>query len=77
MCDIWQSQIHKSMSDGVTDVLAAMNRLTLDIVGLAGKPFSGSATSHAPQFHADWNCWIGNPDLGNCVFSFSRVRIRL
>ena len=38
MCDIWHSQIHDSSSDGVTtDVLAAMNRVTLDIIGLAGK----------------------------------------
>ena len=38
MCELWQSQIHDSTSDGVTmDVLAAMNRVTLDIVGLAGK----------------------------------------
>ncbi|KAF9644017.1 cytochrome P450 [Thelephora ganbajun] len=37
MCELWQSQIHDSPSDGVTtDVLTAMNRVTLDIVGLAG-----------------------------------------
>lgn len=38
MCELWQWQIHDSPSDGVTmDVLAAMNRVTLDIVGLAGE----------------------------------------
>ena len=38
MCELWQTQIHDSPSDGVTmDVLAAMNRVTLDIVGLAGE----------------------------------------
>lgn len=38
MCELWQSQIHDSPYDGVTtDVLAAMNRVTLDIVGLAGE----------------------------------------
>lgn len=37
MCELWESQIHDSPSGGVTmDVLAAMNRVTLDIVGLAG-----------------------------------------
>lgn len=38
MCELWLSQIHDSSSDSVTtDVLAAMNRVTLDIVGLAGE----------------------------------------
>jgi len=38
MCELWLSQIHDSSSDGMTtDVLAAMNRVTLDIVGLAGE----------------------------------------
>jgi hypothetical protein len=38
MCELWQSEIHDSFSDGVTmDVLSAMNRVTLDIVGLAGE----------------------------------------
>lgn len=37
MCELWESQILDSPSDGVTmDILAAMNRVTLDIVGLAG-----------------------------------------
>lgn len=38
MCELWLSQIDDSRSDGLTtDVLAAMNRVTLDIVGLAGE----------------------------------------
>ena len=38
MCELWESQIHDSPSEGVTmDILAAMNRVTLDIVGLAGE----------------------------------------
>ena len=38
MCDLWETQIHDSSSDGVEmDILAAMNRVTLDIVGLAGE----------------------------------------
>jgi len=37
MCELWESQIHDSSSDSMeTDVLAAMNRITLDIIGLAG-----------------------------------------
>lgn len=39
MCELWESQIHDSPSDGMSiDVLAAMNRVTLDIIGLAGLP---------------------------------------
>lgn len=50
MCELWQSQIHDSPSDGVTmDVLAAMNRVTLDIVGLAGEML---LCSHILPLHA-------------------------
>ena len=63
MCDVWQSQIHDSPSDGVTtDVLAAMNRVTLDIVGLAGEiPFR--FVSHVLSLRARFDCWIGVADL--------------
>jgi hypothetical protein len=38
MCELWQTQIHDSPSDGVTtDILIAMNHVTLDIIGLAGE----------------------------------------
>ena len=37
MCELLQLQIHDSPSDGMTaDVFAAMNHVTLDIIGLAG-----------------------------------------
>jgi hypothetical protein len=67
MCEIWDSQIHDSTSDGLTtDVLAAMNRVTLDIVGLAG----GCLSFLTPCHHtlgglSDWS-----PD-SNAVFVFS------
>ena len=55
MCELWQSQIHNSPSDGVTtDVLAVMNRVTLDIVGLAGEIFFDSSHSHALSVRAGW-----------------------
>ena len=61
MCDVWQSQIHNSPSDGVTtDVLAVMNRVTLDIVGLAGQtPFDLSLPR--PVITRLLDCWIGAP----------------
>ena len=47
MCELWQSQIYDSPSDGMTtDVLAAMNRVTLDIVGLAGEILAGPMDWH-------------------------------
>ena len=77
MCDVWQSQIHDSPSDGVTtDVLAAMNRVTLDIVGLAGEtPFDLSLPR--PVITRRLDCWIGVPDSGPMLLFFSRVWIQL
>ena len=47
MCEIWQSQIHDSPSDGMmTDVLAAINHVTLDIVRLAGEILAGLLDWH-------------------------------
>ena len=58
MCELWQSQIYDSPSDGVTaDVLAAMNRVTLDIVGLAGEAPFDFPPSHILSSCA--GCWIG------------------
>lgn len=60
MCELWQSRIHDSSSDGVTeDVLAAMNRVTLDIVGLAGE---------VPSCYYEPS-WIGILTLRLCFFS--------
>ena len=72
MCEVWQSQIYESTSDGVTtDVLAAMNRVTLDIVGLAGKPFCRVFATPLPRPAVPASgLKIANPDLGNCVFPF-------
>lgn len=70
MCELWQSQVHDSSSDGVTmDVLAAMNRVTLDIVGLAGEvsPLNFLSFSR-PVITLDFLNWI--PDL-DAVFSLS------
>jgi len=77
MCDVLQTQIHDSPSDGVTtDVLAAMNRVTLDIVGLAGEiPFR--FVSHILSLRARLDCWIGVPDLEPLVLLFSRVWIQI
>ena len=57
MCDLWQSQIHDSPSDGVTtDVLIAMNHVTLDIIGLAGQLLRSSSPSDqfAPVGVSNW-----------------------
>ena len=64
MCELWQSQIYDGPSDSMTtDVLAAMNRVTLDIIGLAGKmpppspnfslfPASGGLLNRGPDSDA-------------------------
>ena len=58
MCELWQSQIYDSSSDGVTaDILAAMNRVTLDIVGLAGET---SPSLPRPVITRRLDCWTGS-----------------
>jgi len=70
MCDVWQSQIHNSPSDSVTtDVLAAMNRVILDIVGLAGQtPFDLSLPR--PVITCLLDCWIRAPDSETSSLGF-------
>ena len=64
MCELWQSQIHDSPSDGVTtDVLAAMNRVTLDIVGLAGEAPTPTSCHYAPV----WIVGLEPPDIETCL----------
>ena len=76
MCELWQSQIRDSSSDAVTmDVLTAMNRVTLDIVGLAGEdaapPLSlNDSLSHVLSLRAglNWNLPPLTPMLCCCCF---------
>ena len=63
MCDLWQSHILDSSSDGVKmDVLAAMNRVTLDIVGLAGMVPLDSLSFTRPAVTSPMN-WSPDSDL--------------
>jgi len=69
MCELWLSQIHDNSSDGMTtDILAAMNRVTLDIVGLAGEATPVSLVSHALSLRAGWIAELG-PDSGAMCLS--------
>ena len=67
MCELWQSRIHDSPSDGVAEnVLVAMNRVTLDIVGLVSEmPLDSldfSSCYYVPN-------WIGILTRRLCFFS--------
>lgn len=61
MCEFWQSQIYDSSSGVTADILAAMNRVTLDIVGLAGETPFVSPSLPRPVITRRLDCWTG-PD---------------